>query len=95
MSKLAPADMLEQLGGTAEQIDREIREFAEAAKVLSSDHPRLIETHPLHWVGVYQGRVAASAKSLDSLMKRLDEEGIPREKAIVRFIDNEERTLIL
>lgn len=95
MTKAAPADLLKRLGGTPEQIDREIREFAEAAKVLSSDHPRLIDEHPLHWVGVYQGRVAASAKSLDSLMKRLDEEGIPRGKAIVRFIDSEERTLIL
>ena len=95
MTKAAPADLLKRLGGTPEQIDREIREFAEAAKVLSSDHPRLIDEHPSHWVGVYRGHVAASAKSLVSLMTQLDRKGIPREKAIVRFIDREERTLIL
>ena len=88
-------DALHHLGASAKDIARELTEFTEAAKVLSSDHPRLIDEHPLQWVGVYHGRVAASAPSLKSLMDALAEKGVPAERAIIRFIDKEERTLIL
>ena len=88
-------DALRQRGGTAKGIGRELRQFGAAAGVLSSDHPRLIDEHPLQWVGVYQGKVAASAQTLSSLMKQLKDDGIPPQNAIVRFIDTNERTLIL
>ena len=88
-------DALRYLGGSVENIDRQLRQFTDAAKVLSSDHPRLIDEHPLQWVGVYQGRVAASAQTLSSLMRQLEDDGIPPQNAIVRFIDKTERTLIL
>ena len=92
---MTKTDALRHLGGSAEGIDRQLRQFADAAGVLSSDHPRLIDEHPLQWVGVYQGKVAASAQTLSSLMKQLEDEGIPPQSTIVRFIDTNERTLIL
>ena len=88
-------DVLRHLGGSAKGIDRELRQFADAAGVLSSDHPRLIDQHPLQWVGVYQGKVAASAQTLKSLLTQLQNAGIPPHNTIVRFIDKNERTLIL
>lgn len=88
-------DALRHLGGSAKGIDRQLRQFADAAGVLSSDHPRLIDEHPLQWIGVYQGKVAASAQTLNSLMKQLKDDGIPPQNAIVRFIDTNERILIL
>lgn len=95
MTKLTKADFLSALGAPPEQVDREIREFADAARLLSSDHPRLIDEHPLQWVGVYQGRVAATGKTLKSLVTQLDRDGVPKERTIIRFIDKEQRTLIL
>ena len=95
MASMTKKDALRHLGGSVGSIDRELRQFADAAKVLSSDYPRLIDKHPLQWVGVYQGKVAASAKSIKSLMTKLGKEGIPPERTIIRFIDKEERTLIL
>ena len=92
---MTKTDALRHLGGSAEGIDRQLRQFTDAAGVLSSDHPRLIDEHPLQWVGVYQGKVAASAQTLSSLMKQLEDEGIPPQSTIVRFIDTNERTLIL
>ena len=88
-------DVLRHLGGSAEAIDRELRQFSDAAQALSSNHPRLIDEHPLQWVGIYQGRVAASAQTLNSLIEQLEGGGIPPKNAIVRFIDKNERTLIL
>jgi hypothetical protein len=95
MTKLSEKEALRQLGGTPAQIAAELHSYAKAAQVLSSDHPRLIDEHPLQWVGVYQGRVAASGATLQSLMSQLEKDHIPAEKTIVRFIDKEERTLIL
>lgn len=95
MGKMAEDELLRHLGGTPAEIDRELQQFAEAADVLSSDHPRLIDEHPLQWVGIYEGKVAASAQTLNSLMQQLETKGVPARHAIVRFIDKEQRTLIL
>ncbi|HEX2526589.1 MAG TPA: hypothetical protein VHL31_09885 [Geminicoccus sp.] len=88
-------DLIEQLGASPREIARQIEEYRQAASVLSSNHPRLINTHPMQWIAVYRGRVAASATDMKSLMTKLKEEDIPASEAIVRFIDTEERTLIL
>ena len=95
MDKMTKKDVLRHLGGSAEGIDRELRQFADAAGILSSNHPRLIDEHPLQWIGVYQGKVAASAQTFSSLMTQLQDDGIPPQNTIVRFIDKNERTLIL
>lgn len=88
-------DVLRSLGGSAEDVVSELQEFSNSARILSSNHPRLIDEHPLQWVGVFDDNVAASATSLEDLMEQLKNEGIPPEKTIVRFIDKDEKTLIL
>ena len=95
MPNLTKDEALRHLGGTAEDVARGLTEYTDAAKVLSSNHPRLIDEHPHQWVGVHRGRIVARGKSLKSLMAQLESAGIPPEKTIVRFIDKEERTLIL
>lgn len=95
MAKINAKKILKQFGATPAEIDRELTGFAQAAKVLSSSRPRLIDEHPLQWIGVYEGRVAASGKTMKSLVAQLRKAGIPVERTIVRFIDKQERTLIL
>ena len=95
MTKLTRNEVLRHLGGSAEKVDRELQKFSEAADILSSDHPRLIDEHPSEWIGVYHGKVAASAPSLDALMEKLHDNGIPAKDAIVRYIEKNERTFIL
>jgi hypothetical protein len=95
MPKFSAQEALKHLGGSAAQIERDLRGFREAASVLSSDHPRMIDDHPLQWIGVYEGKVAATGRSLKSLMSQLRKRAIPPEETIIRFIDREERALIL
>ena len=95
LAKLTAADAARLLGGTPDEIAREMSEFSVAAKILSSHHPRLIDEHPLQWVGVFRGKIAASSKNLRSLMVQLEQDQIPASKTIIRFIDTEEKTLIL
>jgi hypothetical protein len=83
------------LGATPKQVDRELRAFSRAAKLLSSDHPRLIDEHPKEWVAIYDGKVRATDKSLDALIARLKEKGLPANEAIIRYIDTSGRKLIL
>jgi hypothetical protein len=89
--KPLPAD----LGATAKQIDRELRAFSRAARLLSSNHPRLVDEHPEEWVGLYDGKVRATAKSFQALISKLKKQGIPPNEAVIRYIDTSGRKLIL
>jgi hypothetical protein len=73
---------------------RDLRSFSASEAVLSSS-PALIDRYQNTWVGVYQGRVAASGKTLASLKRALKAKGVPLSHTLVRRIDKEERTLIL
>ena len=87
--------MLSRLGSDPGNIARGLREFSKSAEMLSNDRPRLINEHPLQWVGVYRGEVSAKADDLPSLIEELERRGIPPGDTIVRFIEKSQRTLIL
>lgn len=84
-----------QLGATPKQIDRELRTFSRNARLLSSKHPRLTEQHPKEWVGLYDGRVRATARSLPALLSKLKKQGLAPSQTVIRFIDTSGRKLIL
>jgi hypothetical protein len=85
----------EMLGATPRQIDRELHTFSRAARLLSSNHPRLIDQHPKEWVGLYDGEVIATAKSFRALFGKLKKNGLSPNDAIIRYIDTSGRMLIL
>jgi hypothetical protein len=95
MSALSREQALELLGKDPNQVARELADFSQTARVLSSDHPRLIDEHPDQWVALYQGRVETFGKTLEELIAELEKKGLPRNDVIVRYIDREEKTLIL
>jgi hypothetical protein len=80
---------------TPGQIDRELRSFSRAARLLSSDHPRLIDRHPKEWVGILDGGVRATGKSYNALISKLKKMGLSPNDAIIRYIDTSGRKLIL
>jgi len=83
------------LRATPREIDKELRAFSSAARVLSSDHPRLIEKHPKEWVGVYEGKIRATGKSFDAVVSKLKRSGLRPSDTIIRYIDTSGRKLIL
>ena len=87
--------MLSHFGSDPEDIAKGLREFSKSAEMLSHDQPRLINEHPLQWIGVYQGEVSAKADNLSSLMEKLERRGVPLGDTIVRYIEKNQRTLIL
>lgn len=95
MPKFTTAEALAHLGGSASEIAEGLSSYREAAQILSSNQPRMIDEHPLQWIGVYKGAVVASGRSLKSVMAQLKKKSVPPEAALIRFIDREPKTLIL
>jgi hypothetical protein len=95
LAQLAKRHLAAHLRATPKQIDRELRAFSHAARILSSDHPRLIEKHPKEWVGIYGGKVCATGKSFNALVSKLKSHGFSPSDTIIRYIDTSGRKLIL
>ena len=94
MNGLSHNDVLRLLGGSADDVGQDLAEFSQAARILSSDRPRLIDEHPEEWVGVHDNRSPVTAKSFDELMSELKNSGISPEMTIVRYINKEEKTFL-
>jgi len=86
---------LDEIIGEPDELVRELTAYAEDAMIFSSEREHLIAKYEKQWVGVYGGAVRASARQLSTLLRRLDQQDIPRGRAIVRYIDRNERTMIL
>jgi hypothetical protein len=88
-------DQILALIGDPRDVEREMEEFRENAKRLSSHHERLIEEYPKQWVAIFENEVRARASTLRGLVKEIETLGLPRRRVVVRYIDKEERTMIL
>jgi hypothetical protein len=95
LPKLSKKTLASHLQDTPKQIDRELRAFSRAAKVLSSKHSRLVDSHPKEWVGIYDGNVCATGKSFTALVSKLKKQGLAPSDAVIRYIDTSGRKLTL
>jgi hypothetical protein len=81
--------------GDPSAVDRELREFGKSARILSSRQKHLIASYAKQWVGMVSGRVVANAPTLKAVVAQLDRLGVPRGRALVRYIDKNPRKMIL
>ena len=65
----------------------EMKAYARTSEFLHSKFGELLSRHPGKWVAAFDERVCAHADTLDRLLEILDEYGIPRQLAVVRFLD--------
>ena len=86
---------LDQVRASPAEIAAALDAFAASAKVLSSDHPRMIDLYENKWVGVYNGKVEVVADSLEEAAREIKEKALPIGETIIRRIDRNEKTLIL
>lgn len=86
--------ILKQIGDPRE-VAQGLWDYRNAARVLSSQHPRMIERYPKQWIAVYKGKIAVSGRTLRSVLEQADKRKLPREALLVRFIDRTQRTMIL
>lgn len=81
--------------GDPRALSREIAAYREAATVLSSKESALIERFARQWVAVVDQEVVAHAKSLKAVLRKLETLRISPSKALVRYIEKNQRTFIL
>ncbi len=74
---------------------KNLGEFRQTARILSSRRANFIKKYPKCWIGLYRSQVLVSGKTLSDVLSQADEKGIPRADLLVRFIDNEDRVLIV
>ena len=84
----------EWLGASSKDVAKSLNDFSRSSERLSNDR-ELAEKYAQKWVGVCSGEVKAAQDDLHSLLKELDSRGVSRSDTVVRFIEREQRTLIL
>ncbi|MYF09583.1 MAG: hypothetical protein F4171_10740 [Gammaproteobacteria bacterium] len=92
---MGKAQTEEWFGEDPEKIACGLKSFETSCAKLSSDRPRLLEKYPDQWIGIHSGQVRAADEDLDTVLRTLDEQGVPRSSTVLRFIEKEPETLIL
>lgn len=81
--------------GDPHRLDADLQKFRKDVKLLSSRYRDFSAEYPKRWIAVYGGKVQADADSLDHLLARLDALKIPRGKAVIRYMNQNMRRMIL
>lgn len=94
-AKAAVMSALAQMNERPEAISKSLRSFERAARLLSSNQPRLTDEYPEQWVAVTDSKVLAHGDTLEQVLQQVDTIGVLRSDVIVRYIERNLRTLIL
>ena len=86
---------LREIIGNPQRLDTELQQFRKDVNLLSSRYRDFSGEYPKRWIAVYGGKVQADADSLDHLLARLDALKIPRGKAVIRYMNQSMRRMIL
>ena len=95
MRRLSAKKTAEYLGVPPKKIARDLRAFSRTGQFLSSNERRLLKKYPRQWVALYDGKVRASAKSLDEVISKLEQQELPANESIIWYMDTSGRKLIL
>ena len=95
MPRLSAKKKTEYLGAPPKKIARDLRAFSRTARFFSTNEGRLLKKYPRQWVAVYDGKVRASAKTLDEVISKLEKQKLPPNESIISYMDTSGRKLIL
>jgi hypothetical protein len=94
MPRLSAKKKAEYPGVSPKKIARELRAFSRTGQFLSSNERRLLKRYPEQWVGLYDGKVRASAKSLDEVISKLEQQELPPSESIIWYMDTSVRSRV-
>lgn len=72
-----------------EALAARLYEFSRDTAFFEANRGELLKKYPDRWVAVYRERVVADAPSSRSIIRKLDEQGIPPGAAAVQFMRSE------
>ena len=88
------AEIVEKMGG-AENIREDFRRFSRRTERMDARLGELKERYPDKWVALLDGGDIIAADSLGDVLKKLDERGIPRRKAVVKLMETNPSVIII
>jgi len=86
---------IHEIIGDPKQVDADLLEFCKNTRLLSSRRARLIERYPKRWIAIFGRKVKADAPSLSQVLAKVDKLQIPRSSVVIRYIDKNQRRMIL
>lgn len=86
---------LRELIGDPAAAKREMQQFRASARAFTSEHPELIKAYPKQWVAVHLDAVAAASETLEGLIEKVEQQGLPKGEVAIRFIEKNHQTMIL
>jgi hypothetical protein len=95
MPRLSAKKKAEYLGVSPKEIARDLRAFSWTAQFLTSNERRLLKKYPKQWVALYDGKVQASAKSLEEAISKLEQQQLPPNESIIWYMDTSGRKLVV
>ena len=91
MTELSVMDII----GDPRQLDADLQEFRKNAGLLSSRKAHLIKRYPKRWIAIFGRKVLAEGDSLAQVLAKIDELHVPRGRVVTRYIDRNQRRMIL
>lgn len=92
---ISSSDVFDVTGMSIEELREGFGEFKEATEALEQAWDDLVESYPQQWIAFHDRKVALHADSLDEMILMIDENDLPQEKVIVRYVETKPTTLIL
>lgn len=62
-------------------------DYERRRQLLAEDYAAYLKTHPRQWVALAEGDVWVLADSLEALVQKLDQSGLPRVSAVISYLD--------
>ena len=81
--------------GDRGELASHLDQFAEDTRFLESIRPELQNKYPNCWVAVYQKQVVGTGTTLKEVIQKLDENDIPKSRAVIDFLRSEPIAMIL
>ena len=88
------AEIVEKMGG-AESIRDGLRNSSHRIERMDARRDELKELYPDKWVALLDDGRAIAADSLGSVLRELDEQGIPRTEAVVKLMETNPSVIII
>lgn len=77
------------------KVARRLKAFDADADSFLTGHHKLLKRYPKQWVAFYGGKVIASGRRLDLVLRAIDRQGLARQDVLVRFLDEDGQVLVL
>ena len=73
---------------------KELRAFTRHVNMMASQKERLSREHPNQWAALHDGD-PIFADTLDQILEKVDEQGVPRPEVAIEFLDPDPKSFIL